>query len=228
MNTQWPNRALRLGRPALECMRQCTRWQNLWTSQLTMNEYLKSTDVIDWEHPAVAQQARILRDSLSEPSDVARACFEWVRDAIKHSVDYKLKPVTCQASEVLQEGSGYCYAKSHLLAALLRANGLAAGLCYQRISCDDVGEKFCLHGFNAVNLPGYGWYRMDARGNKPGVDAQFKPPQEQLAFTLTMKGEVTLPEIWAEPLPVVVEALRSHTDAQVLMWELPDIEVWTG
>jgi len=39
--------------------------------------------------------------------------------------------VTCSASEVLREGTGICFAKSHLLAALLRAVGIPAGLCYQ-------------------------------------------------------------------------------------------------
>ena len=35
---------------------------------------------------------------------------------------------------------------------------------------------FCLHGFNALYLPDYYWYRVEARGNKPGVDAEFCPP----------------------------------------------------
>jgi transglutaminase-like putative cysteine protease len=36
---------------------------------------------------------------------------------------------------------------------------------------------FCLHGLNAVYLEDFGWYRIDARGNKTGVAAQFTPPQ---------------------------------------------------
>ena len=53
----------------------------------------------------------------------ARACFEFVRDQIKHSRDYEMDPTTWKASDVLLHGTGYCYAKSHLLAAMLRANG---------------------------------------------------------------------------------------------------------
>ena len=34
----------------------------------------------------------------------------------------------------------------------------------------------CLHGLNALYLPDYCWYRVEARGNKPGVDAEFCPP----------------------------------------------------
>jgi transglutaminase-like putative cysteine protease len=40
-----------------------------------------------------------------------------------------------------------------------------------------------------VYLKDYGWYRIDARGNKAGVDAQFTPPHEKLAFEL---GEMSV------------------------------------
>jgi transglutaminase-like putative cysteine protease len=193
-----------------------------------MNPYLRSTPVIDWEHASVVAQARMLRASSTDPIEIARRCFEWVRDEIRHSGDYRLHVITCRASEVLQAGSGYCYAKSHLLAALLRANGIASGLCYQRMSIDDQGLKHCLHGLNAVLLPDFGWFRMDARGNKAGVNAQFVPPQEKLAFVLTGKGEATLPEIWPEPLPIVVETIRSFSDAVELGENLPDVALWMG
>jgi len=104
-----------------------------------LTRLLESSDVINWRHPDVLAQARALRGDQTDPSVIARCCFEWVRDEIKHSADYGLKAVTCSAADVLRERSGYCYAKSHLLAALLRANGLPAGLCYQRLSLDGGG-----------------------------------------------------------------------------------------
>ena len=137
-----------------------------------MNEFLQSTDVIDWQHPGVIARTQLLASSSEGPMEIARRCFEWVRDEIKHSHDHGLQPVTCAASEVLRVGSGFCYAKSHLLAALLRANGIPTALCYQRLSCNDEGTVFCLHGLNAVHLPEFGWYRIDARGNRSDVDAQ--------------------------------------------------------
>lgn len=192
-----------------------------------MDQFLRSTDIVDWQHPDVCSLAESLAAGLDDPVEIARRCFVWVRDEIKHSRDYRLSPVTCSASEVLKAGSGYCYAKSHLLAALLRANGIPAGLCYQRLSRDENGEPYSLHGLNAVYLPEYGWYRIDARGNRPGVKAEFCPPKEQLAFPIKLPGEADLPEIWPDPLPVVVEALRSHKSAEEL-WEcLPDITLWT-
>ncbi|MCG8428798.1 MAG: transglutaminase family protein, partial [Chromatiales bacterium] len=139
------------------------------------------------------------------------------------SLDYKLNPVTCKASEVLEHGTGYCYAKSHLLAALLRANSIPAGLCYQRLTIEDDEPPFCLHGLNAVFHEEYGWYRIDARGNKPGVNAQFMPPVEQLAYPIITAGEADLLEIWDEPLPVVVDALLNGKNYQDVKDNLPDI-----
>lgn len=45
----------------------------------------------------------------------------------------KDKRVTCSASDVLQHRSGICYAKSNLLAALLRKEGIPTRFCYQRL-----------------------------------------------------------------------------------------------
>jgi transglutaminase-like putative cysteine protease len=192
-----------------------------------MDQFLRSSDVIDWQHPDVVAKSRALRGKDAGPVDVARRCFEWVRDEIKHSHDYGLSPVTCVASDVLRVGSGYCYAKSHLLAALLRANGIPAGLCYQRLSRDDNGPPFSLHGLNAVWLPDTGWYRVDPRGNRTDVNAQFVPPVEQLAFAIKIAGEANLPDIWPDPLPVVVEALKLHSDAVELWKHLPDLDITT-
>jgi transglutaminase-like putative cysteine protease len=186
-----------------------------------MDAFLQSTDVIDWQHPDVLARAQAVRGSL-RGIDIARRCFEWVRDEIRHSSDYGTTAVTCSASEVLREGSGFCYAKSHLLAALLRANGFRAGLCYQRLCLDDSGSRFCLHGLNAVLLPEIGWYRLDPRGNKTGVNARFDPPHERLAFLPRLAGEVDVPGVLPDPLPHVVAAIRAHSDARSLGDNLPD------
>jgi len=188
-----------------------------------MEGFLRPTAVVDWKHPAVLAQAVQLRGCLDDAGAIARRCFEWVRDTIRHTSDYQLDVVTCTASETLTHGSGFCYAKSHLLAAFLRANGIPAGFCYQRVRVDDTSPRYSLHGLNAVWLPGIGWYRIDARGNRADVDAQFTPPIEQLAFATTGSGEASLPEVWPDPLPVVVDALRAHCSAQSLYQHLPDV-----
>jgi transglutaminase-like putative cysteine protease len=187
--------------------------------------FLRSTEIVDWSHPAVHAKAQELSSGAANPLETARRCFEWVRDKIQHSSDFHRNPVTCSASEALLAGTGYCYAKSHLLAALLRANNVPAGFCYQRLSIDDRGAPYSLHGLNAVHFSEFGWYRIDARGNKPGVDAQFHPPVEQLAFGLNFPEERAFPDILADPLAVVVETLRAHGTWDAMLANLPD---WDG
>lgn len=189
----------------------------------TMDAYLATSTYIDWETANVLAKARELATAGDVHQEaVARRCFEFVRDEIQHSVDYQRNPVTCKASDVLREGTGYCYAKSHLLAALLRANGIPAALCYQRLTISDDRPPFCLHGLNAIYLPDYGWYRVDPRGNKTNVDAQFVPPKEQLAFKLLTEGEMDLPGLYAEPLPEVIAILEKYTAWNAVLDDLPD------
>lgn len=188
-----------------------------------MQEYLASSYYIDWHHPEVRQKAKTLTAGLGHVEDKARRCFEFVRDEIRHSWDYQLNPVTCRASDTLIHSTGFCYAKSHLLAALLRANNIPAGLCYQRLTIANDRPPFCLHGLNAVFLPDHGWYRLDARGNKPGVVAEFCPPEEKLAFHYVMLGEGMFPKILAEPLDLVVSCLESASTFQEVADNLPDM-----
>jgi len=188
-----------------------------------MEEYLQSSTIIDWQHPAILALAQKIASGYQTCEAIAKACFEWVRDEIYHSFDYQMNPVTCRASDVLQYQTGYCYAKSHLLAALLRANGIPAGFCYQRLSIDDQGAPYSLHGFNAVYLPEIGWYRIDPRGNREGVDAQFLPPEEKLAFQIQLPEEADFSSVLSEPLPIVVEALQAHSTWDEMLLHLPDI-----
>ncbi len=193
-----------------------------------MKQYLEVSKYLDWNESNVSRTARALADGLENPVDVASRCFDFVRDEIKHSWDYQLNPVTCKASDVLVHKTGYCYAKSHLLAALLRANGIPAGLCYQRLTIANDEPPFCIHGLNAVYLNGLGWYRVDARGNKPGVNAVFNPPNEQLAFQIINDGEADFMEIWPSPLQVVIEVLESSSTYIDVANNLPDIQIVTA
>lgn len=187
-----------------------------------IDQYLLPCEFIDFSNAGIQERAaQLSRDSVVA---TAKACFEFVRDEIRHSWDAQDSEVTIRASHVLEAGTGYCYAKSHLLAALLRANGVPAALCYQRLSLEGSGALFCLHGLNAVYLPDTGWYRCDARGNKAGVDAQFTPGVERLAFPLQETGEVDFPTLYAEPLPVVIKAMQKQSTVQALYQHLPDAE----
>jgi transglutaminase-like putative cysteine protease len=188
-------------------------------------EFLRSTPVIDHDHPAVHRQALALAEGCTGDVEIARTCFTFVRDEIRHSWDYKANPVTLSASQVLEHTTGYCFAKSHLLAALLRANAIPAGLCYQRLKNHaEIGPAFYLHGLNAVWLEKYGWYRADARGNRADVHAEFIPPKEHLAFVPKEPGESDLTGIFSDPLPEVVRLLSEYTDYIDVRKNLPDVE----
>ncbi len=193
-----------------------------------MQEYLQSSEIINWQHPEVLALAHQIASAHQTKIDIAKACFEWVRDRIHHSYDDRMNPVTCRASDVLKYRTGYCFAKSHLLAALLRANQIPAGLCYQRLSIDDRGAPYSLHGFNAIFLPEIGWYRVDPRGNRDGINAQFSPPHEQLAYEIRLSQEADFENIFPEPLPIVVDVLQEFTRWEEVWYFLPDIslEMW--
>ncbi|BCJ46962.1 transglutaminase [Actinoplanes ianthinogenes] len=172
--------------------------------------YLGGDDIVQTGHPAVRALAAELRAAHPDDGEFARAAFEWVRDRIQHSVDVQDPRVTLTASEVLSAGVGLCYAQAHLLAAVTRAGGVPAGLCYQRLGGD--GEPF-LHGLVAVHLDG-GWHRQDPRGNQPGHYAEFRLDREQIAYPIAPgSADQDLPEVHIRPAPSVVTALRGAYDA---------------
>lgn len=187
-----------------------------------MDEFLKATDIINSTHPAiVAAAAEIVGDAEGD-EDVAHRCFRWVRDSVRHSSDHQLPVVTCTASDVLRHRAGFCYAKSHLLAALLRARGIPAALCYQRLAFDGTASSFFLHGLVAVHLKRHGWYRVDPRGGKPGISSGFNPPVECLPYTPKIPGEMDVPGRFPDAIACVVATLRQWPTAADVRANLPD------
>lgn len=175
------------------------------TDTIDLAPFLAASDVVDYRHPAIAALARTLAGG--SQADCAKRCYDWVRDRIEHSIDFNRDEVTCIASDVLAVGTGLCYAKSHLLVALLRANGIAAGFCYQRLTLNGPLPPHCTHGYIGVRLDG-AWYRCDARGNsKPGMHCEFTPGVENLAYPVQFAGEHEYREVWAQPWPALIEAL---------------------
>ena len=189
------------------------------------NLYLQSSEIIDWETPSVFNKANELAAKSENELDMVKKCFEFVRDEIFHCIDFKMNTMTLKASDVLKHKTGFCFAKSHLLAALLRANSIPAGLCYQRTKINGYNQPFGLHGLNCVFLSEYGWYRIDARGNKEGVDARFNPPVECLAFNIGADGEADFKEIWYEPLELIKDFLSGYNLVEDAINALPDIEI---
>ena len=84
-------------------------------------------------------------------------------------------------------------------------------------------SNLILHGLNAVYIEERNkWIRLDARGNKSGIDAQFSLEQEKLAFTVRVeKGEEDIPIIFAYPDENVIKALKNNKNLETLWANLP-------
>ncbi|MEV6398188.1 transglutaminase family protein [Streptomyces sp. NPDC051907] len=187
-----------------------------------LSAYLAADDVVDHDHRLVRETAARLHAESVDVYAYARAAYEYVRDTIPHSFDAGDPRVVWRASDVLRQRTGICYAKSHALAALLRAQGVPAALCYQRLTDDD-GSNPVVHGLVALRLPGGdGWHRQDPRGNTADLDAQFSLDGERLAYVVRPElGEADYPVLYARPHAHALRALRVAHDPEALRRALP-------
>ncbi|SHF98692.1 transglutaminase domain-containing protein [Ornithinibacillus halophilus] len=145
-----------------------------------------------------------------------------MRDEISHSFDRNSSVVTISASETMKEKDGICFAKAHLLAALLRGMGIPTGFCYQRVTRKGTPESgYALHGLNAVYLDGK-WIRLDPRGNKPGIASEFSVTNEKLAYPIREElDEVDYPYVYSAPLKNVIAAMLQSENCQALFYNRP-------
>ncbi|HEY1405714.1 MAG TPA: transglutaminase-like domain-containing protein, partial [Spirochaetota bacterium] len=150
--------------------------------------------------------------------------YEFVRDEIPHSADIGESRVTKSASEVLSEKHGICLAKSILLVAMLRAVHIPAGFGYQKLILDD--EKYpwlVLHGYVFIFIDEINkWIKVDPRGNKPGIDAQFSLDEPIMAFEVRPEHQEADQNInHPYPIQVVVDCLMNNDTREKLYENLP-------
>lgn len=180
-----------------------------------IDDYLQSDKYIDYNHPSIQEKAKELFEGITDEKQKINIAFEFVRDEISHSGDIDSERVTKKASEALKYREGICFAKSLLLAALLRYAGVPTGLCYQHLTKEDTPDTgYVLHGLNAVYLSKEDkWVRLDARGNKPGVNAQFSVEDERVAFVVRPEyDEIDYPTIYAFPHAGVMKAFETYNN----------------
>lgn len=101
---------------------------------------------------------------------------------------------------------------------------IPTGFCYQKLILDDeTAPVLIYHGLNGVYMKEYEkWIRLDARGNKEGVDAQFSPDKEQLAFPIRPEmGEKDDLTVYPNPDVKVLEKMRRNQTRTNLWDDLP-------
>ena len=156
-----------------------------------MERYLTETSSIDYMDSHIQEKVRELKNQSTGTVDYIERSYIFVRDEIPHSWDIKTDIVSKTASEALINKTGICWTKSCLLAALLRANGIPSGISYQLLTrADDDSEGHIIHALNTVFIENK-WIRLDARGNKEGINAEFSLNKERLAYQIRNEmGEI--------------------------------------
>lgn len=191
----------------------------------SLEDYLVETEEVDYSHLSIKEKATEFYYESYNEDDFVKKAYEFVRDEISHSWDIQSSRITCKASEALFVKEGICYAKSNLLCAILRNKGIPTGFCYQRLTIGDTPDTgYCIHALNAVYLKSIGrWVRLDARGNKVNVNAEFSIDEEKLAFSVREEyNEVDYPEIYKRPNSKTINALKKNTDCiQMYLHGLP-------
>lgn len=188
-------------------------------------EYLEETEYVDYSNEAIRKLAAALKAGSKDETELIQKTYHYVRDVVKHSWDVQDPRVTVSASDVLREGVGICWAKANLLAALLRANGIPAGFSYQRLTLGDTPDTgYCIHALNTVFAASRDkWIRLDARGNKEGVQAEFSLDEEKLAFKISSEGEIDYRDNHSYPDERLMVVLKQSTDAiDMYLHHLPD------
>ena len=194
-----------------------------------LGDYLEETAFVDYRSSVIVEKSNTLFAGLTVELEIIKVAYEFVRDQMHHSHDIGGRLITKTASEVLTHRQGMCYAKTMLLAALLRGKGIPTGFCYQSLAVEDKMEcKHDIHALNAVYLSKFKqWVRLDPRGNVGGKNAQFyldDPFHEQLVYSIREEyGEVEYPTVYVCHPDCVMRPLLICIDCQDMMeYFLPD------
>lgn len=171
---------------------------NLTCESEKLDDYLCELAEVDYSNPIIRAKSNELFNPLQTEIEKVKIAYEFIRDEISHTWDVQSKRVTCNASEVLTFKEGICYAKSNLL---------------MLFNTPDKG--YCIHGLNAVFFHSLNkWIRLDSRGNKVGIDAQFSLDKERLAFPIRQEfDEIDYPLIYVRPHPKTIAVLKEHKNA---------------
>lgn len=195
--------------------------KNLRPYSHVLSEYLQETEEINYTHQLVIQKSDQLERESENTQDFISKAFLLVRNSIPHSADIEAKHVSITASDVLQNNEGMCYAKSLLLAALLRAKNILCGFCYQKLRLDGSSDsKLIIHALNAVYVEESGsWIALDARGTTdPGLSADLLQKGYYEFSPDISLGEVNFNTVFPNPDPATINALKISNSFEELYY----------
>lgn len=180
-------------------------------------------EYVNFSDESIRNCSESLFYKLVNKTDIAKRAYEFVRDEIYHSFDIDASIITAKASDVLAYKTGICHAKSNLLAALLRLQEIPCGFSYQHLTIDDDDSLgYCLHCYNSVFLEGK-WIKLDARGNKDGVNAEFSLEEPRLAFQVRgVYDEYDISGIFAKPHLPTMKMLENSRSTDDIIKNIPD------
>lgn len=136
-----------------------------------MHRYLRSTEIIDSDHPVIREKGEELSGHLQTPTEKAIALFYFVRDLITYNPFMpRFLPEHFRASNTLARKEGFCIQKATLLVALVRAVEIPARLRFavlrnhllpEKLARLLIGKDLTDHGFAELYLDGR-WIRANA------------------------------------------------------------------
>lgn len=188
-----------------------------------MKKFLQETKYIDFKSDIIQKKISDLFLTDMDETEKVKTAYEFVRDKISHSFDCNANIITAKASDVLFYKTGICHAKANLLAALLRSQSIPTGFCFQHLtlSSDDF-LGYCVHAYNAVFLNDK-WIKLDARGNKPSINAQFSTTEPILAYQNRSEyDEYFFSGIYSSPHNKTMAMLEKANNLQDVIDNIPD------
>ena len=190
---------------------------------MDINIFLAEDRYVDFSSRVIRDKVTSLFYGIDTSVEKAKTAYEYVRDEIPHSFDVQADVITAKASDVLIYRTGICHAKSNLLAALLRAQNIPVGFCFQHIvlSAED-SLRYCVHCYNAIFIDNH-WIKVDASGNTNGKNAQFSLAEPQLAFSNRSNYDEYFWEgIYAKPHSDTMLMLEKANSLQDVIDNIPD------
>ncbi len=153
------------------------------------DQYLRSSLLVDWNHPQVKRLAESVLPGEKDPWVLAAALEQTVAQRI---AEKNFTLALASASEALQLGQGDCTEHAVLLAALARARGIPARLAYGVVYVPAL-KGFAFHMWTQLWIGGR-WIPWDATQ----AWGQVGPDHIQLGHT-----PLNSPQDWTDLLPVV-------------------------